>query len=213
MLARRYEATAVGVAGVALGWFTGRAVGVAVPAAVVGGVSGVLNGWRRIYDWRSGPGVVGFVLDHTWGLASSAGGLVSHGLSAVRGGSCFVPQQSERRGRHVYDGGFQVRRGFAMAMGNVVTGVQGRYSLVDDHEQVHVWQARLLGPVFPVAYVGWSVCAVPVGVWRWWRAGRREPLGRMVDAVAYRANPFERWAYAHQARRATATGGSPRAPR
>jgi hypothetical protein len=192
---RACEAGVVGAAGAALGYLTGRCVGVAGPAAVVGGASGVINGWRRIYHWRSASGVVGFVLDHTWGLASTLGGLVSHVASALRGGAGFVPEQSERRGRHVYDSGFQVRRGFALAMGNVVTGAAGRYHLVDDHEQVHIRQARLLGPFYPVAYVGWSVLAAPVGAWRWWRGDRSESLGRAVDAVAYRANPLERWAY------------------
>lgn len=201
MLTRRREAVAVGAAGAALAYATGRVVGAAVPAAVIGGVSGAINGWRRIYDWRSPQGVAGFVLDHSWALATTVGGLVSHVLSAAQGQPGYRPAMSERRGRHVYARGFQVRRGFAMAMGNVVTGSNDRHQLVDDHEEVHVWQARLLGPLYPVGYVGWSVVATPVGVWRWWRSGRREPLGRAVDALAYGANPFERWAYATQRRR------------
>ena len=195
------EAIAVGTAGAVLAYATGRTVGVAVPAAAIGGLSGALNGWRRIYDWRSRVGVAGFVLDHSWGLVSTAGGLVSHALSTVGSDPGYVAEVSERRGRHVYDAGFSVRGGFAMTMGNVVTGARGRYRLVDDHEQVHVWQGRLLGPLYPVIYVGWSVVAAPLGVWRWWRSGRIQRLGRCVDAVSYRANPFERWAYAVQARR------------
>jgi hypothetical protein len=195
-----------------LGYATGRTVGACVPGAVIGGVSGAINGWRRIYDWQSPSGVAGFALDHSWALATTLGGLVSHALSALRGQPGFEPAVSERRGRHVYARGFQVRRGFAMAMGNVVTGVGDRHRLVDDHEMVHVWQSRLLGPLYPVAYVGWSVMAAPVGVWQWWRNGRQRPLGRVVDAVAYRANPLERWAYAHQARRAAVATASAESP-
>ena len=213
MLERRHEAVAVGVAGASLGYLTGRRVGVPVAAAVVGGASGVINGWRRTYAWNTVRGVGAFLADHTWALASTLGGLASHVLSAVRGDAGYQASLSERRNRHVYARGFQVRRGFAMAMGNVVTGAADRQRLVDDHEEVHIWQARLLGPVYPVAYVGWSVMAAPVGVVRWWRSGRTQPLGRMVDAVAYRANPLERWAYAHQARRATAWPESPTALR
>lgn len=203
MLARHTEAAAVGAAGAALGYVTGRRVGVAVPAAVIAGASGVVNGWRRIYHWRSAAGVTGFVLDHSWGLASTLGGLVSHGVSVARGRPGYRPDVSERRGRHVYDHGFQVRRGYAMAMGNVVTGARGRVRLVDDHEQVHIWQARILGPLYPVMYVGWVVLAIPVGLWRWWHGGRVTSLRRSIDAVAYWANPLERWARATQARRAT----------
>jgi hypothetical protein len=209
VLARRDEAVAVGVAGATLGYLTGRMVGLPVAAAVVGGASGLVNGWRRAYAWNTARGVGAFLADHTWALSSTLGGLASHVLSAVRGDAGYQASLSERRNRHVYARGFQVRRGFAMAMGNVVTGAGNRQRLVDDHEEVHIWQARLLGPVYPVAYVGWSVVAAPVGVVRWWRSGRTQPLGRMVDAVAYRANPLERWAYAHQARRATASPESP----
>jgi len=203
---RRREAVVVGAAGAALGYATGRAMGVGAPAAVIGGASGAINGWRRIYDWRSPRGVAGFVLDHSWALATTLGGLASHLLSAAQARPGYRPAVSERRGRHVYDRGFQVRPGFAMAMGNVVTGAVGRDRLVDDHEDVHIWQSRLLGPLYPVAYVGWSVLAAPVGMWRWWRDGRREPLGRVVDAAAYRANPLERWAYATQRRRESQRG-------
>lgn len=211
--ARRPEAAAVGVAGATLGYLTGRSVGVPVAGAIIGGASGLINGWRGTYAWDTPRGVGAFFADHTWALASTLGGLASHALSAAWGDAGYQASMSERRNRHVYARGFQVRRGFAMAMGNVVTGAGDRQRLVDDHEEVHIWQARLLGPVYPVAYLGWSIAAAPVGVVRWWRGGRTQPLSRMVDAVAYRANPFERWAYAHQARRATASLESPTALR
>ena len=46
---------------------------------------------------------------------------------------------------------------------------------IDDHEDVHVWQARWFGPLYPVLYVGWLVGAGAVGVvvWMWARHGQR----------------------------------------
>lgn len=216
MVSRGGEAAAVGVAGALVAFAVARPVGLGGPGAVVGLASGLVNGWRRTYDWHRWKGRAAFVADHTWALPSTAGGLVSHTLSAFGGSPGYVAHLSERRGRHVYERGFSVRRGFAMTMGNVVTGAAGRHRLVEDHEQVHIVQARLLGPLYPLGYVTWSVLAAPFGVWRWWRQGRVPSLGHCVDAVAYRANPFERWAYAHQARRADparATGGTSAVPR
>jgi hypothetical protein len=167
-----------------------------------------VSGWRRTYAWNTTRGVAAFVLDSTWSLASTGASLASHTLSAatqrITGADPgYLAEWSERRNRHVYAGGFVVRRGFALTMGNVITGAAGtngdlserRRTLVDDHEDLHVWQARLFGPFYPVVYVGWSVLGAAVGALAWLARGRREPLARVVDTVAYYSNPFEWWAY------------------
>ena len=83
-------------------------------------------------------------------------------MSPGRGG--YVESLSRREDRHVYAGGFGLRPGFVITLGNTVNragrGVarseRGR-RLVTDHEHVHVWQARWLGPLYPLLYVLWSV--------------------------------------------------------
>lgn len=200
---RAAEAVAAGFAGGALAGAVGSLLGVGPAAAVLGAANGALSGWRRVYDWRSRRGVTAFVLDSTWSLASTTASLASHALSAVRGRPGFAAEWSERRNRHVYARGFVPRRGFALTMGNVITGAADaggalsdrRRKLVDDHEDQHVWQARALGPVYPITYVAWTVLGGIAGAAIWLVRGRREPLGRVVDSCAYYANPYEWWAY------------------
>lgn len=200
---RAAEAVAAGLAGGVLAGAVGSLFGVGTAAAAVGAANGALSGWRRVYAWRDRRGVLAFGLDSTWSLASTTAALASHVLSAARGRPGFVAGWSERRNRHVYARGFVPRRGFALTMGNVVTGAadasgdlsERRRKLVDDHEDQHVWQARALGPVYPVTYVGWTVLGGVAGVVVWFARGRREPLGRVVDSCAYYANPYEWWAY------------------
>ena len=194
------EAVAVGAAGALLGGVTGALVGMPIPAAVVGGINGALSGARRIYDWRSATGRAAFVLDSSWALLSTAGGVAAHAVGRVRGAPGFSPELSERCNRHVLARGFQPRRGFAITIGNVVNGVGDvhhprRAKLVTDHEDVHVWQARLFGPAYPVLYLGWMVGGGAVGAVGWVLRHRDQPFGRVVEAYAYYLNPFEWWAY------------------
>lgn len=197
---RRVEAGTTSLAGAVLGLAAGSVVGLGVPAALVAGVNGAISGWRRIYDWRSPKGAGAFVLDSTWGLATTAGGLLAHGLGAVRGEPGYVPELSERRNRHVYRRGFQPRKGFAITLGNVVNGAGDvdnprRARLVTDHEDVHVWQARGLGPFYPVLYCGWMAGGAVIGAVAWLTVLRHERFGKVVESLAYYANPLEWWAY------------------
>jgi hypothetical protein len=61
---------------------------------------------------------------------------------------------------------------------------------------LHVWQARLFGPTFPLLYGAWTAVGALVGTARW--ARRRDGLRKNVDTIAYYHNPFEYWAYRHQ---------------
>jgi hypothetical protein len=197
------EATLAGVAGAALGGAVASMLGAGPLGAVIGGANGALSGWRRIYAWRNARGVLAFVLDSTWALPTTAAAVANHAVSAVWGQPGFLPGWSERRNRHVYARGFVLRRGFALTSGNVVTGAAGadgdlserRRRLVDDHEDVHVWQARWFGPFYPALYGAWLAVGSIVGVAAWLACGRRERLGAVVDTTAYYTNPFEWWAY------------------
>ena len=100
----------------------------------------------------------------------------------------------------MYRRGFVPRRGFAITLGNVIGGAGDveqprRRRLVTDHEDVHCWQARWLGPIYPMAYVGWSVLAGAIGVVVWVVARRDQPFTKVVESMAYYLNPLEWWAY------------------
>jgi hypothetical protein len=198
---RGAEAVATAVAGAALGGLAGSVVGLGAPVAAVAGVNGALGGWRRVYAWRSPVGVLAFALDSTWAAPNTATALLAHAGGAVRGRAGFVAQLSERQNRHVYARGMQFRRGFAITLGNVVSGAGDvearprRVQLVTDHEDVHVWQARWFGPVFFPLYGGWMAGGALAGAVAWLTHRRHQPFGKVVESCAYYLNPFEWWAY------------------
>lgn len=230
---RHVEAALTTVAGASLAGAVGAPFGMGRTLALVGGLNGAISGWRGIYDWRAGRGVAAFVLDSTWGLATTAGALASHAIAVARGRPGYDASLSRRQGRHVYRRGFQPRPGFVITVGNVVSGAGDtdrprRRRLVAVHEDVHVWQARWLGPTYPVLYGGWMAAGALVGPVVWLARGRRDPLFRVVETCAYYLNPFEWWAYSRDGnwppgpvvaglawRRplVRATGGTPPVPR
>lgn len=196
------------IAGAVLAGVAWSTVGAAVPAAVIGGINGALAGHRRIHRWHSVQGVTAFVLDSTWALPSTAAALVAHAVAATqRQPGNYLAELSEGCDRHVYARGLTVRRNFLLTTGNVVNGA-GRHAVrvdrqrrvVTAHEHAHVWQARWFGPLYPVAYLGWSVLAGVAGTARWMAGSREHPFGRSVEAWAYYANPFEWWAYSREDR-------------
>ncbi|MGH9272940.1 MAG: hypothetical protein ACRDZ2_16895 [Ilumatobacteraceae bacterium] len=207
MIARIGEAAAVTFAGGALAGVTWSLVGLGWPAAVVGGLNGLVSGWRGTYGWRTGRGVMAMALDSTWAAPMTVSALVAHVaalFAPARGG--YVRVLSERQDRHVYAGGLRLRRRFVIALGNTVnnagpdvaTSVRRR-RLVLDHEDLHVWQARWFGPLYPLAYVGWMVVMGPVGAVVWLlRRPRRAALFSVAETFAYYMNPFEWWAYSRE---------------
>lgn len=169
--------------------------------AVVGAVSGLLAGRHRTYDWRTGRGRLAFVLDHTWASATTAAGVVVAGMNlALR--SPIEHSLTRRQNRVVFERGVAVRPGFALSVGYVVSGAADRQGqvttrrrrLVTDHEDVHVWQARRWGPLYPLLYGTWLAGGAVTGLWRWRKSERSSAMAH-VDAAAYYSNPFEWRAY------------------
>jgi hypothetical protein len=206
------ESLGVGVVGAVLGGLTGRLVGWRSAGVLIGAANGLIGGWRQIYRWRDARGVLTFGVDSTWALATTSAGLLSHLIAAVATltgrPARYCAALSERQGRHVYSGGFRPRSGFVVTLGNVVSGAgdleQARsVKLVTDHEQIHINQARALGPLYPVIYGGsmavGAVVAIGAAV-----ASRVNPPTRqissprvfdLVETYAYYCNPCEWWAY------------------
>jgi hypothetical protein len=130
----------------------------------------------------------------------TAAGLFANAVGLAQRDGGFVPELSTRQNRHVYRRGFMPRRGFATTLGNVIGGAADverprRRRLVTDHEDVHCWQARWLGPIYPVAYLGWTILGGAVGIAVWVTRRRGERFTRVVETTAYYSNPLEWWAY------------------
>jgi hypothetical protein len=200
------EAVATAAAGGVLAGASWSLIGLGWPAAAIGGANGAISGARGTYGWRSITGPLAFVLDSTWALPMTGAALAAHGVAAAQGPrSAYLPRLSGRANRHVYTRGLRLRRGFAITVGNVVNGAGDvtsarRERLVTDHEDVHIWQARWFGPLYPVLYVGWMVVggAVGAGVWLFRRRGQR--FVDVVETCGYYLNPFEWWAYSRDDR-------------
>jgi hypothetical protein len=193
-------APAVGVLGGVVAASVGAPLGLTAPFAVIGAANGVVAGWRRVYDWTSSKGIVAFTLDSTWSLPMTAAGLASQVLGLVRGRPGYDASLSRRSNRLVFARGFVPRRGFAITVGNVISGAGDtsnprRRRLVTDHEDVHVWQARWLGPFYPVMYGAWMAVGAAVGMLTWATRRRDDSFTKVVESCAYYLNPFEWWAY------------------
>ena len=122
-MTRLAESVAVAAGGAAIGAVVGAPIGLPIPFAAVAAGNGAISGWRGIYEWNRPRGVVAFVLDSSWALITTAAGLVSHVLGEMRGRPGYSAELSRRQNRHVYERGFQPRKGFATTLGNVVTAV------------------------------------------------------------------------------------------
>ena len=200
-VARVAESMVTGAAGAAIGGLIGGLIAPAVGwvAAVVAGTNGLLSGWRRIYSWRQREGWIAFLLDSTWNMVPVVGSLLAHGIALVRRGR-FETSLSMRQNRHVYRGGAQFKKGFALTTGNVISGagdvdLPRRRRLITDHEDVHVWQSRWFGPIYPLVYGLWGVGGSIAGVYLWLRRRPKARLASLIESCAYYTNPFEWWAY------------------
>lgn len=206
------EGLATGVAGAGLGWASlspleSLTAGFALAGSAIGGLNGLISGAAGVYAWREVRGWLCFLMDTTWGVLGTASGLALHLANAVHPDPSYVAGMSSRSNRHVYERGFSMRPGFALALGNVVSGAGGsaglrgesarsarRRKLVDVHEGTHLFQNRLLGPFYPLVYLGWMGIAGLVGL-AVSLVGERKHVRRVIETLAYYNNPFEYWAY------------------
>lgn len=189
-------------AATALGWFVGGLAHtvVGLVMAIIAGLNGVISGWRGVYHWRSFSGWLAFVLDSTWATLSVGVGLLTHVVGRMKGELGYETKLSRRQNRHVYRHGFSLQPGFALTVGNVISGagdvgVARRCKLITDHEAVHVWQARWWGPLYLPLYGLWSLFGIIGGLFVWLRGGRKEKLGKAIESCSYYLNPYEWWAY------------------
>ncbi len=162
-------------------------------AFAVGALTGGFDGAWSIHRWRR-EGAPAFLLDVTWGLAGSSNAVLLH-LINLGWGRHARGEAETRCGAHRYECGFAPGPGFAFTQGSVMSNTQGAGPASDlfAHEQVHIWQSRIAGPLFWLTYIGWQVIAAPLAVAA--ALILRRPVGRTVQWWAYYNNPWEVMAY------------------
>ncbi|WP_205877328.1 PE family protein [Mycobacterium camsae] len=183
----------------------GRAAAEIATTEVVGAAADAINDAGRfireqieIYDFRDWRGWTALLLDYTWGLPGTTLGYGLHLANHLTPGAVYDAPLSRLLGFHVYHGGVGLP-GFATTLGNVTTHVGTGPTAIDNlvnHEQVHVWQSRVFGPIFQTTYVGWMVGGAVVGT-GYWLFHPNENLYSLVETAAYYDNPWEVWAYAY----------------
>jgi hypothetical protein len=195
------EAIATGLAGAMLGALAGTLAGglLTLPGAAIGGLNGLVSGAAGIYAWRSARGWFAFASDSTWALLGTTLSVGLHAVNALAFDARYAPDLGRRRNRHVYISGARLKHPLALTLGNVISNAgEGRgepnLSFLRNHEELHIWQGRIFGPLFQATYLVWFPLGLVVGV-AVWALDRKEPLGRIVETVAYYDNPFEYWAY------------------
>jgi hypothetical protein len=151
-------------------------------AAAIGAAYSAMAFAKTIYE--VGPlSILGFVLDMSWSLLNTlAGFLVWIPACKIVGANYVSPNDNSRRsGTFVYD---KNPRGGGYDATTIGTTIAGGWS---SHEETHVWQARMFGPSYMLAYIIALILNIPFRL----ITGKTENL----TLEAYYRIPFEDWAY------------------
>jgi hypothetical protein len=161
-------------------------------ALIVGGGVGVTDGLWATHRWL-GIGPLAFLLDVTWGLGGSTNGLLLH-LVNFAWGEHADGDGEIRLEAHRYKAGSYIKPHFAFTQGAVMSDTGGWNPSTDlfKHESLHIWQNRILGPLFWFSYVGWMIVSfIPALV-----AGLiGSKVGDALTWWTYFDNPWEVMAY------------------
>jgi hypothetical protein len=156
-------------------------------AAVVGAIAGAVGAVYSAIAFGNGIyrlrffSALGYGLDMTWSLLNTLAGVVWMIACRAAGATLTVNDDTRRSGTFSYD---KNPRGGGYDATTIGTVIGGGWS---SHEEVHVWQGRLFGPLYMVIYMialGMNMLA-------------RLVTGKTADLAfaAYRRICWEDWAY------------------
>ncbi len=175
-------------------WATTDTLGMIVTALF--GILGLIHGIRLAQaESYFGAGFFALIWDHLWSLPNTILGSV---FALITLGIGIDQSHSHGTGRLVLDNG--IFADFDTTIGNVTAG-----HIVDDHEGMHVWQARIFGPfLYPI----WIVNYVINTVLPWWlflTSPGPADFGKYFVCGVYPYTLFEIWAYAVQGSKPSCT--------
>jgi RHS repeat-associated protein len=120
-----------------------------LPGAIAGFATGAFHGWSMAsahsYAWDSASGWAAFLVDNTWALPNSVVGSLFATANVIGGNPI---DRNNSRGSNALMFENEWFSGYATTLGNVMVGTKGLPTDVLRHEQSHVLQSRIFGPVF-----------------------------------------------------------------
>jgi hypothetical protein len=160
-------------------------------------VLGLIHGIRmaKAESYFGVGGFLAFLWDHLWSLPNTILGSI---FAVITIGIDIDKSLSKGSGRLILVKG--VFSDFDTTIGNVTAG-----NSVDLHEGLHVWQARLFGPLL---YPIWVLNYVINTILPWWliiQKPRPADFGKYFVCGVYPYTLFELWAYAVQGTKPSCT--------
>lgn len=177
--------------------------GIGVPAGIVGVIVGAAVGLAlglthgicvaRTASYTSdGRGWWLMIVDHTWSLPNTLVGSIYLALNLIFGNRLDEAQSKGRSSLVLRKGIFG---GFATTLGNVEAGTD---AAIADHEYVHVFQARLLGPLYlPLVGLNYVIATI-LPYWLLYHDKAGHPIKSFGDYFMRGVYPHvwnEEWAY------------------
>ena len=159
-------------------------------AISVGSFTGMMDGMWQTHNWV-GLGAPAFILDETWGLAGTTNGDLLHIFNFIPGDHAVGETRTDA---HRYNKGFAVKPGFAFTQGAVMSSNDNDLTKpLFAHENTHVWQNRLVGPLYTLSYIGWMLLLLIPGL----LAGliSKKGVNEGITDWSYFNNPWEAMGY------------------
>lgn len=157
-------------------------------ALIVGLVCGALGGFYSVVAFAKGIygfrpcSILGYLLDVSWSLLNSVASLVWVLVCMIADSESVDPDDnSKRSGTFVYATN---PRGGGYGATTIGTAIAGGWC---SHEETHVWQARIFGPIYMPVYV----ISLALNVLFRLLTGKIEDISKQ----AYYRICFEDWAY------------------
>lgn len=157
-------------------------------ALIVGLVCGALGALYSVVAFAKGIygfgpfSILGYILDMSWSLLNSVASLVWTLVCMIAGSDSVDPDDSSKRsGTFVYASN---PRGGGYGATTIGTTIAGGWC---SHEETHVWQARIFGPLYMLMYV----TSLGLNVLFRLLTGKIEDISKQ----AYYRICFEDWAY------------------
>lgn len=184
-------AAAIGLTGAAVAGPAGAAVA-AVPGLALGVTFGRAVKVCAPYDLTSVTGVRRLVVDLTWSLVNTVAGALFLAVNLARGNR-IDPDASRHSGSIVLVR--QFLRGYATTVGTVQAGTTPH---LRRHEDTHVRQARLFGPLYLPLVAAHYVVVTLVPYWLLYHDRARRPIDGFRAYFRHGVYPntwHELWAY------------------